>query len=127
MHRCTAAIILAPLIMATAAFATPVEIQRVTVRDAEFKIVIVIFSKVELEKFHQQWSHKAQTGKTGQHPDVHISVFTHRLDIESQSRSTRWLYDPSGGVISVLSKAVQPVFKVEDPEAFNQLLGIRPR
>ncbi len=47
-----------------------------------------------------------------------------KLDIDTGESSDRWLYQTTGHV-RLLNKIQTPLYKLLDPESFNELLGAR--
>jgi hypothetical protein len=90
---------------------------RVTVLDAEFRPIRTITSAPDLAVFSEHWAARVKvSANAAMQPD-------YKIDIQSDRRSERWLYDPAG-FLQVLSKAKTPVYRLTSPAAFNELLGI---
>ena len=95
-------------------------IDKVTVFDPNFAVVKTLASRVELTEFRSHWSQKKKLDKNS---SVESRLqFTYKLDISASNKSARWLYQPDGQIV-VLTKAKEPVFKIQEPEAFNKLIG----
>jgi len=93
------------------------DVMRVTVRDAEFRPIRTITSAPDLAVFSELWAARMkESANAAMRPD-------YKIDIQSDRRSARWLYDPAG-FVQVLSKAKTPVYRLTSPAAFNELLGI---
>jgi hypothetical protein len=89
----------------------------VSVRDTEFREVKVLTAG-ELAEFRQQWKNKQEVKASlsevgGQH---------FKLDIARQGTGDRWLYQTTG-YVQLLSMQATPVYKLQDPQAFNRLIG----
>jgi hypothetical protein len=92
-------------------------ITRVSVRDAEFEVVKVL-TPAELAAFRRHWENKKEV-------KVSFSKLggeNFPLDIQRLYSSQRWVYKTTG-YVRVLSKKVKPVYKLQDPKAFNRLIG----
>ncbi|GEM_PF-740924 len=96
--------------------ATPGAIDSVTVRDAEFAHVKAI-GPDELEAFTRMWASRRRMDRVQAGGGTH-----YKLDIRTNGHFRRYLYYTSG-LLTLLAKDVQPVYQVEDPVAFNQLIG----
>ena len=96
--------------------ATPGAITSVTVRDAAFAQVKAL-GPDELDAFARMWASKRpmDRAQAGGGTD-------YKLDIGTGGRSQRYLYY-SSGLLTLLAKDVQPVYRVADPVAFNRLIG----
>jgi hypothetical protein len=91
----------------------------VTVRDNEFRILKTIASDTDVSLFSDLWSKKKRE------PYRAPITFAYKIDIQLKPKGgRRWLYDPAG-VVQVLSKQEVPSFRLESPEHFNRLLGIK--
>ncbi len=119
--------IVLPLIMVLAGaaqptgllFRKPAPITGVSVRDAHFQVVKVL-APTEITAFRQHWQGKQKVEASlseigGQH---------FKIDIRHQGsqRGGRWLYRTTG-YVWLLDKFATPVYKVQDPKAFNRLIG----
>jgi hypothetical protein len=94
------------------------DVIRVTVFDAEFRPIRTITSAPDLAVFSELWAARVkESANAAMRPD-------YKIDIQSNRRSDRWLYDPVG-VVQALSKKKTPVYRLSSPAAFNELLGIR--
>jgi hypothetical protein len=98
--------------------AAPGPITGVSVRDANFDVVKVL-SPAELAEFTRLWENKQEVQASlnnvgGQH---------FKVDIDRQQKSGgRWLYQTTG-YAQYLDPLAQPVYKLQEPEAFNRLIG----
>jgi hypothetical protein len=97
--------------------ASPDPITEVSVRDAQFQIVKVL-TPAELSEFRRQWENKQEVTATlsnvgGEHFNI---------DIDRRGAGDRWLYQTTGHV-QLLDPWRTPVYKLQDPEAFNRLIG----
>jgi hypothetical protein len=93
------------------------DITKVTVLDAEFRLIRTITSAPDLAAFGELWVKRTMQG-----PDVAMRP-AYKIDIHSAGRSYRWLYDPAG-LAQTLSKKKSPVYRLSSPAAFNELLAI---
>jgi hypothetical protein len=91
----------------------------VTVWDADFKVVKKL-AVTELPEFERAWNAKTEVKVElskvgGQH---------FKLDIAKGTTSgARWLYQTTGYVQLLTVKAGKPAYKLNDPQAFNRLIG----
>jgi hypothetical protein len=93
-------------------------VARVAVLDAEFRQIRTITAAPDLAVFDELWAARMkENSNVAMRPD-------YKIDILSDRRSTRWLYDPTG-LVQVLSVKKSPVYRMSSPAAFNELLGIR--
>ncbi len=92
-----------------------VDISKVRIWDRNFRLVRIINRPEDIEKLETVWTKKEEikTNKTFN--------FTYKIDIVSNGRSTRWLYDPSGYVI-LLSKKKSPAYRIVEFNEFNKLV-----
>lgn len=94
-------------------------ITSVKVWNADFKVIKELTAG-ELADFERAWSAKTAADNTlnnvgGEH---------FKLDIEKGGRSgDRWLYQTTGYVQVLAVKGGKPVYKLQNPEAFNRLIG----
>jgi len=97
-------------------------ITRVSVRDAGFDVVKVL-TPAELASFRPHWENKKEV--KGSFSKASFSKLGGEhvwLDIEHQHSDARWLYRTTG-YVRMLSKKAKPVYKLQDPKAFNRLIG----
>lgn len=120
-RRRLATVALSASLVAGGAVAAPAEVHRVVVRDSEFRVVSEISSEPDMAKFQQHWSSKVTTTLNSVQP---YSAFKYKLDISSGTGAGRWLYNPNGLLVK-LDKRDRPILQINDPHAFNALLGIR--
>ncbi len=89
----------------------------VTVLSADFQVIKVL-SPEEIKLFEQHWERKSMV-------DVHLRDVGgrhYKLDISHKGSGNRWLYQ-STGYVQVLSVQVKHVYKIQDEESFNKLIG----
>ncbi|HLL29261.1 MAG TPA: hypothetical protein VKT73_16610 [Xanthobacteraceae bacterium] len=91
---------------------------RVAVLDAEFRTIRTITAATDLAFFNELWAARLKES-----PNVTMRP-DYKIDILSDRRSTRWLYDPAG-LVQVLSVNKSPIYRMSSPAAFNELLGIK--
>jgi len=97
---------------------TPAPIMEVSVRDADFRVVKVL-APDELVAFRQHWENKQEVKGIL----FKIGPQHYKLDVERQDTGARWIYQTTG-YVQVLSKfGKPPVYKLQDPETFNRLIG----
>ena len=94
-------------------------ITSVTVRDAQFKVVKQLTAS-ELAAFERHWSSKVEVKASLE--DAGGRHF--KLDVERGEKGNRWLYQTSG-YVEVLSVLKKPVYRVREPESFNELIGAK--
>jgi hypothetical protein len=105
-------------ILSTACAKTP-PITSVRILDEHFKVAKVL-SASEIADFEQAWEGKKEVGAVLQ--DVGGQHF--KIDIErNNASSSRWLYRSTGYAQILTMKAGRPVYGLQDPEAFNALIG----
>ena len=93
------------------------DITRVAVFDAEFRPIRTIASGPELAAFNELWAARIKENPlSAMRPD-------YKIDVLSNGRSERWLYDPAG-FVQVLSVKSGSTYRLPSPAAFNGLLGI---
>jgi hypothetical protein len=97
--------------------ASPAAITGVSVRDADYEVVKVL-APDEVAEFRRQWEDKQEVKA----PPSDVEGQHFKLDIERQDSGGRWLYQTTG-YVRLLSKEAKPIYKVQDPEAFNRLIG----
>jgi hypothetical protein len=98
---------------------TSTAVEKVVVRDAEFKLLKTLETASELAEFNRIW---VQKGKEAEPLSVELPT-QYKLDVSVNGQSTRYLYEPDGRT-RVLTKGPAPVFRVKDVGDFNQLLGV---
>jgi hypothetical protein len=107
-------------LIALSACTTSEPVTAVTVRDANFAVVKEL-SVPEVESFTQLWGNKVKVAETFTLSEKHH----YKLDIGGGADPGRWLYNPNGQT-SELDPMVQPVFRLQNIEAFNKLIGATP-
>jgi hypothetical protein len=111
--------LLAMLMLLFAGPSSANEISHITVRNHNFEIVKVIDDKVSLQLFEQTWETKVKL-KPSTPP-----AWLFKIDISrEEGRGGRWLYDPTSGYVTLLSKLKVPIYKIPALNSFNKLLGI---
>jgi hypothetical protein len=93
-------------------------IERVMVRDSDFRPIRTIAGGPDLATFSELWAARVQQGATDK------PRLDYKIDIQSNGRTVRWLYDPAGFAL-VLSIGKTPIYRLPSPAAFNELLRIR--
>src|ERR1051325_7262275 len=78
----------------------------------------VISTTEELSHFERLWLTKIE-----QTPPDNLK-WLYKLDVTSESKGNRWLYDTRGWV-RLLSVKRTPTYKISSAEEFNRLLGIK--
>jgi hypothetical protein len=103
-------------------FRTPAPITKVSVLDAGFELVKVL-TPVELAAFRRHWENKKEVKGSFSRSSISKLGGEHfKLDIERQHSDARWLYQTTG-YVQLVSKQVKPKYKLQDPKAFNRLIG----
>ena len=119
MHRRRFVALLGGLIAAPAGMTMAEDLMQVAVLDRDFRPIRNITAAADLAKFRVLWSARVkQSADVALQPD-------YKIDIRSEGRSERWLYDPAG-YVRVLSVQKTPAYRLPSPAAFNMLLGIGP-
>jgi hypothetical protein len=95
-------------------------IKNVTVYDAGFNLLKMIDGPAEIAHFSQHWTEKREL--KGVVPFA-LSANHFKIDIDTDGRSTRWLYTPEGKA-RLLSKANVADYALTDVVVFNELLQI---
>lgn len=105
-------------LLSVACVKTP-PITRVTILDEQFRVVKVLDAS-EIAEFERAWEKKEETDAVLQDAGgLHF-----KIDIERASASgNRWLYQSTGFARVLTMKAGRPVYRLQDPEAFNTLIG----
>ena len=93
------------------------EISRVTIRNENFNVIIVLEDAKAIQSFEVLWKRKTKFPSP-----VETNLF-HKIDIESKGRSERWLYSPEG-FVRVLSKSKVPTYRISSVDEFNRLIGL---
>lgn len=110
-------VLLSCALLAGCASAERGPITAVTVRDGAFQVVKEL-SPTEVATFDAMWAVKVKVSE-----EFGVTDKNHyKLDIAGGNDPGRWLYKPNG-YTSELDPMVQPVFKVQDAESFNRLIG----
>jgi hypothetical protein len=78
-----------------------------------------VLAPEELAAFQQHWENKQEVEDTL----FKIEPQHYKLDIEYQHPGARWIYHTTGYVEMLHKFGKQPVYKLQDPEAFNRLIG----
>lgn len=87
----------------------------VRVLDADFKLVSVIDDPEALTEFQALWEDRTIASSPVE------PCFSFKVDIVTESGSTRWLYDPAG-YARVLTKRESPLFCFSSGEALLPFL-----
>ena len=98
--------------------AEPMHISKVVVRDSEFREIGTITEAHEIQQINRLWQ---DLEPIAQLPNTD---WTHKLDIEANVRSGRWLYNQEG-YLARLNYELKPSFKIPDPDAFKELIPER--
>ena len=94
-----------------------IEISKVVVLDSKFNQVRLINQPEQLQEITKLWQQLKPIDKDAM-PNTN---WTHKLDIQAGHLSGRWLYNKQG-YLATLSYRLKPMYKVEDPAAFNKLI-----
>ncbi|MCK4423361.1 MAG: hypothetical protein KAV18_04745 [Candidatus Omnitrophica bacterium] len=92
-----------------------INISEIKVWDKNFNVIKIINQPEMINEVTIVWITKEKV-KLKKRPD-----FIYKIDIVSDGKSTRWLYDPSG-YATVLSKAKMPIYKIEKTDKFNEII-----
>ncbi len=87
-------------------------------REAEFHVVKVLTPE-EITEFKRRWEEKTEV-KVPLQSEGGVQF---KLDIAQENRGGRWLYYTSG-LITLLDHRAHAVYRMSDPAAFNQLIGV---
>lgn len=90
----------------------------VRVFDADFELVSVIDEPGDLEEFQSLWEDRTVADSSVE------PGFSLKVDIVTDTSSTRWLYDPEG-YARVLSKRETPLFSLNRAEELSLFLSRR--
>src|SRR2546426_12814691 len=96
-------VIAVALLCGTCARSAPMQITRVQVLDAQFRVVRTLSSELELQQFSEQWEQRVETGQTS--AQISESAFQYKLDVSANRGGGRWLYNPTGLVFKLDPKA----------------------
>lgn len=97
--------------------APPAPITGVTIRDDNFEVIKVL-GKDELADFLRHWHSKQQVKKSL----IDAGGKRFWINIQRGEKSVRWEYR-SDGCVQLLSKKQFPVYELQDPAAFNKIIG----
>jgi hypothetical protein len=92
-----------------------INISEIKVRDKNFNVIQTIYQPEVINEIKTIWMAKKKV-EPQKRPD-----FIYMIDILSEGRSTRWLYDPSG-YATVLTKVKVPIYKIEEVNKFNKII-----
>ncbi len=102
--------------------AKELKISHFIVLDSSFQQIRVIDQPDQIKQLNDLWKNLKPI-KVKDLPNTH---WTHKLDIESNVSTTRWLYNQEG-YLAKLNYQLEPSYKVVNLEAFNKLiLGFQP-
>jgi hypothetical protein len=93
-----------------------ISISEIKIRDKNFNIILTINQTEMINKIKTIWMTKKEI-KLKERPD-----FTYKIDIESDGKSTRWLYCPSG-YATILSKTNVPIYQINESDIFNKIIN----
>ncbi len=91
------------------------KISEVVVRDSDFNIVRIINQPEQIREINRLWKELQQIHEL---PNTN---WTDTLDIKANQYEGRWCYNRQG-YLAYLNVFLEPMFKVEDPAAFNKLI-----
>ncbi len=80
-----------------------------------FNIIQVINQPEEINELKTIWMKKEKI-KVKKRPN-----FIYKIDIVSEKKSARWLYDPSG-YATLLSKGETPIYRIERANRLNRII-----
>ena len=92
-----------------------VNISEIKVWDKNFNVIQTINQAETINEIKTIWMAK-EKAELKRKPD-----FIYKIDIVSDGKSTRWLYDPSG-YATILSKTTMPIYKIEESDKFNEII-----
>jgi hypothetical protein len=97
----------------------PLVVERVVVRDPDFKVVRTLDDQASLDRFTALWRTREKSGEFVED----YATFPFKIDIIANQDSGRWLYRADGttAILSIQSTETQVV---PDSAAMNTLLGI---
>lgn len=90
-------------------------ISEIKVLDKEFNVIRIINQPEIISEANAIWMAKEKVELT-KRPN-----FIYKIDIISDGRSTRWLYD-SSGYTTILSKVQNPIYQIEEADKFNKII-----
>ena len=93
----------------------PMRVSRIVVRDADFRITRTLASPAEMQEINALWQ---TLERIEERPSTN---WTHKLDVEANVRSGRWLYSQEGYLVK-LNYRLKPRYKIRDPERFNEVV-----
>jgi len=96
------------------------EITKIEIRDPNFMITKVIDSQQELQQINEHWK------QMDRYEDYLEINYTDTFDIDTimpsgRNSGDRILYNRNG-YLTILTYQLKPCYKVQDPNAFNELL-----
>jgi hypothetical protein len=121
MRHILASIVLANVAMATTALSAPGESPIVQIHDEKSVLIATLTLETELQQFDQHWSKKTETNQASD--ELSYPGFKYMLNIRTPGHTGLWRYNPNGLAVR-LDKRVQPVFRIQNPDAFNALIGL---
>ena len=95
---------------------TPMTISYMVVRDSEFRVIRTIKSPAQIQKINALWQRLEPM------TELPNTNWTHKLDIQANVRSGRWLYNNQDGYLAKLNYRLRPRYKVADPKVFNKVI-----
>lgn len=94
---------------------------RLTILDRESTIQCVLENSEDLLYFRDIWEDRVVV------PNMKdLEHWDYQMDLMTQDKSTRWLYDSHTGLCSVLSKDNMPVYHIRQFEVLNNVLKAKP-
>ncbi|RLC56380.1 MAG: hypothetical protein DRH89_05790 [Candidatus Cloacimonadota bacterium] len=90
-------------------------ISEIKVWDKDFNVIQIINQAEMIDEVETIWMAKEKV-KLKKKPN-----FIYKIDIVSDGKFTRWLYDLSG-YATILSKAKMPIYQIEETDKFNKII-----
>ncbi len=125
-RRNPAAFFALALLAASCRRQAPDHVVKVTVRDAEFRVLSMVSAPEQLLRFEQIWVHKEAQDATIDQGSLPSGGYV--LDVRSSSGVHRWIYNPKDGTLTIVAvKASTPTYRVLERNAFNVVIGVQPQ
>ena len=111
----TIMILIGSIIILTGCDEDKIMITEIKIWDKDFKEIKTINQISKINTVKAIWAKKK---KLSQNKKLN---FTYKIDIKSNNKTIRWLYDKSG-YATILSKEEMPVYKIKEVKQFNKTI-----
>jgi hypothetical protein len=90
----------------------------VRIRNSQLKVLKELQTEYELNQFNNHWMARKTTEQTTRT----LNDWSFALDVVSNGRAQRWMYQ-SNGTMALVDPNTQPVYQIANPSQFNTLIG----